>query len=53
MKVPFLVPIASVTGSGKEFNFLLSMHKRNGCGEPSGVSFFTTTMGFAHGDMLL
>ena len=29
------------------------MVKQNCCGKPSGVCFFTTTMGLAHGVMLL
>ena len=29
------------------------MHKWNSCGDPSSSCFFTTTMGLAHGDILL
>ena len=27
------------------------MHKQTDCGKPSGVCFFTTTMGLAHGNI--
>ena len=49
VKVPFFVP----TADNKEFNFLYSVNKWNCCDAPSGVCFFTTTIGLAHGDMLL
>ena len=52
-KAPFIVPVAGVTQGNKEFSFLSSMHNLNCCGEPSGVCFVTTTIGLAHGDMLL
>ena len=51
--MPFLVAVPGVTEGNKEVSFLQSVHSLNCCGEPSGVCFLTTTIGLAHGDMLL
>ena len=52
-KGPLLVPDAGVTECNKELSFLESMHNLDCCGEPLGVCFLTTTIGLAHGDVLL
>ena len=52
-KVHFIVPVACVAASSKEFNFPIIYTPVELLWCISGVCFFTTTMGLAHGDILL